>query len=453
MTIIMKSKFKKATLLLTGIMVGGKLFAQTPDSSAMNPNYVQPFSSGHLRTFSIGFEGGLLTPYTMFGPNKADFRSPHEQIGYGGFIKEQLLPSFGLQADYMQGKESGAITTDDQANGTYTSFNTKIHYSVDLVGNFTLANINWRNNQSFIQPYLTAGAGLINYTASVSNGGVTNVGNRSHDLFIPVGVGFKIDLAKGVNLDLGYQVNFVNADDFDGNVVGSTNDRFSYAHVGLEFAIGSRSKPQMATYNPVRSMRTEYLMSDRRLQIQLDQERAQNEQLRSDLNATNANLAKLTVDSDGDGVPDVFDKCPNTPTGTAVDGSGCPLPEKKPDVKVYVTKEDKEVVNEAVKNLEFDFGKSTIREHSFESLNKLATLLVNKGFSLKLAGYTDNVGSVAANLKLSKDRANAVKTYLAQQGVDPAKITAEGYGKANPIATNKTDAGRQINRRVEFSIY
>ena len=200
-------------------------------------------------------------------------------------------------------------------------------------------------------------------------------------------------------------------------------------------------------------MRTEYLMNDRRLKIQLDREKAENDQLRSDLNTTNSNLAKLTVDSDGDGVSDVFDKCPNTPTGTAVDGSGCPLPVKKPDVKVYITKEDKEVVNEAVKNLEFDFGKSTIRVHSDSSLNKLATLLVNKGFNLKLAGYTDNVGSVAANLKLSKDRASAVKTYLAQQGVDPAKITAEGYGKANPIATNKTDAGRQINRRVEFSIY
>src|ERR1700743_2364245 len=211
MTIIMKSNFKKATLLLTGIMVGGKLLAQTPDSTSANPNYVQPFSSGNLRTFSIGFEGGLLSPYTMFGPNKQDFKSPHEQIGYGGFIKEQLLPSFGLQADFMRGKEEGAVTADDQTNGTYTSFSTKIHYSVDLVGNFTLANINWGSKQSFMQPYLTAGAGLINYTAAVTNGGGTTIGSRSHDMYIPVGVGFKINLAKGVNLDLGYQVNFVNA--------------------------------------------------------------------------------------------------------------------------------------------------------------------------------------------------------------------------------------------------
>jgi len=221
----------------------------------------------------------------------------------------------------------------------------------------------------------------------------------------------------------------------------------------LEFALGSRSKPQMATYNPVNSMRTEYLMDDERLQLQVNQQKAENAQLRSDLNTTNANLAKLTIDSDGDGVPDVYDKCPNTPAGTAVDGSGCPLPVRKPDVKVYVTNEDRAVVNEAVRNLEFDFGKATIRAHSDSSLSKLASLMVAKGFNLKLAGYTDNVGSVEANLKLSKDRAEAVKTYLAQQGVDPSKITAQGYGKANPIASNKTDKGRQINRRVEFSIY
>jgi OOP family OmpA-OmpF porin len=450
----MKINYKKASLVLTGILVGSKLFAQTSDSSMMNKDYVKPFSDGSaFRTWSIGFEGGVLTPYTIFSVKNQDFHSPHEKIGYGGFIKDQLLPSFGLQANFMAGNIDGAITPQDEVNNTRTSFNTKINYSVDLAGNFTLANINWRHNKSAIQPYLTLGGGVISYTAAVSN----NTGNRvqearTHDFYLPVGAGFKIDVAKGINIDLGYQVNFVNADDFDGVVAGSTNDRFSYGHIGLEFALGSRSKPQLATHNPVSSMRSEYLMNEERLQIQADRQQAENHRLRRDLDKTNSNLAKLTVDSDGDGVPDIYDKCPNTPTGTPVDGSGCPLPVKKADVKVYVTQEDKRVVNEAVKNLEFDFGKATIREHSDASLNKLAQLLVSKGFSLKLAGYTDNVGSAAANLKLSRDRAEAVKIYLATQGADASKIQTEGYGKANPIATNKTEQGRQINRRVEFSL-
>ena len=171
------------------------------------------------------------------------------------------------------------------------------------------------------------------------------------------------------------------------------------------------------------------------------------------MNTTNANLAKLTQDSDGDGVADIYDKCPNTPAGTKVDGSGCPLPVVKTETKVYVTQEDRRIVNEAVRNLEFDFGKATIREHSFASLDQLAQVLKNKGFNLKLAGYTDNIGSAAYNLGLSKDRAEAIKTYLVSKGADAAKIQAEGHGKSNPIATNKTDAGRQQNRRVEFTLF
>jgi OOP family OmpA-OmpF porin len=451
----MKSKFKNAALLLTGVMVGGKLFAQTPDTAMMSKNYVQPFSSSDaFRTWSIGFNGGVITPYTVFGIKSQDYQSPHNEWGYSGYIKDQILPSFGLQAEYLGGYDAGAITAADQANGTYTKFRTNIKYAVDIAGEFTLANINWRHQQGGLQPYLSVGGGVIGYDPKVTYqpGDVLNEGNF-HEFYLPVGAGVKIDIARGVNLDLGYQVNFVNADDFDGTVVGNNMDRFAYGHIGLEFALGSRSKPQLATANPVASMRDEYLMDDQRLQMQVNAEKAENQQLRGDLNTTNANLAKATMDSDGDGVPDIFDKCPNTPTGTAVDGSGCPLPVAKPDVKVYVTQQDQQVVNEAVKNLEFDFGKATIREHSDSSLNKLATLLVNKGFHLKLAGYTDNVGSVAANLRLSKARAESVKTYLSAQGVDPSKIEADGFGKSNPIATNKTDAGRQLNRRVEFTIY
>jgi OOP family OmpA-OmpF porin len=120
---------------------------------------------------------------------------------------------------------------------------------------------------------------------------------------------------------------------------------------------------------------------------------------------------------------------------------------------VYVTEEDKRVVKDAINNLEFDLGKATIREKSFPSLDRVARLLTDKNFSLKLAGHTDNTGSDALNLRLSKDRAESIKTYLVSKGANASRIEATGYGESQPIATNKTAAGRQQNRRVEFTLY
>ncbi|MDP9048849.1 MAG: OmpA family protein [Bacteroidota bacterium] len=465
----MKLDLKRTSLLLIGILVGSKLFAQTIDTSHVSTDYVQPFSSNNaFRTWSIGVSAGVLTPNTPFGSNnQLDFTSPNGKLGYGAYIKNQITPTFGIQADFLGGKLSGD-NAQPNASGLspYNGFDTKIQYSASLSANITLGNITWHTNKSAIQPYITLGAGTMHYVPvlTYSNGTVANAKTDNSDgsineLFIPAGLGVKFNISPGVNLDLGYQVNFVYSDNIDGYVHGSTNDKFAYAHAGLEFAIGKRSKSQLAVHNPVSSMRTEYLWENQdtrtRLQAQIDAEKAKNEQLRNDLNTTNANLAKLTMDSDGDGVPDFFDKCPNTPAGTKVDGSGCPLPVTKPaeNVKVYVTEEDRKVVKEAIRNLEFDFGKATLRPRSFPSLDRVAQLLIDKNFSLKLAGHTDNVGSANANMKLSKDPAESIKTYLVSKGASASRIEATGYGKTQPIASNKTAKGRQINRRVEFTLF
>jgi len=452
----MKLNLKKAGLLLSGVVISSKLFAQTPTDTTINTtNYVKPFSGGeNFRTWSVGLHAGMMSPYTIFRGHE-DYKTPNERVGYGGYIKKQILHSFGLQANFFRGHVQG--TTPAFSNVTpYERFETKIKYAVDISANITLANINWKNHKSFMQPYLTVGGGSMNYSTSLyANAGSGSTPNARTDdfqqFYIPLGAGLKVNLAPGINLDLGYQVNFVQSDNLDGLNLGSNNDKFSYAHAGLEFALGKRTKPQLATHNPVNSMRVEYMTAERMLQNQLDQQKAENERLRNDLNTTNSNLARLTVDSDGDGVFDISDKCPNTPRGTKVDGSGCPL--AAPVTKVYVTEEDKRVVKDAIANLEFDLGKATIREKSFPSLDRVAELLVNKNFSLKLAGHTDNTGSDALNLKLSKDRAEAIKAYLVSKGANASRVEATGYGETQPIATNATAEGRQQNRRVEFTLF
>jgi outer membrane protein OmpA-like peptidoglycan-associated protein len=103
----------------------------------------------------------------------------------------------------------------------------------------------------------------------------------------------------------------------------------------------------------------------------------------------------------------------------------------------------------------FDFNKATLTPGAREKLSKIAGVLIAYpgAYSLEIEGHTDAVGSEEYNLKLSRERAEAVRDYLAQAGVKQERITAtRGLGKSQPVASNDTAAGRQMNRRVEIVI-
>lgn len=104
-------------------------------------------------------------------------------------------------------------------------------------------------------------------------------------------------------------------------------------------------------------------------------------------------------------------------------------------------------------NVHFDFGKATLRPESFPELEELAAYLKNKEtIRIEIAGHTDNVGMDADNLKLSQQRADAIKAWLLKKGIAPSRVIAKGYGAAQPVADNDTDEGRQLNRRTEVRI-
>ena len=106
----------------------------------------------------------------------------------------------------------------------------------------------------------------------------------------------------------------------------------------------------------------------------------------------------------------------------------------------------------ALHNILFDTGKATIKVESAAALTPIADLLKNDAsLKLEIQGHTDNIGAAAANLKLSQDRAAAVKGYLVQKlGSDGARLTTAGLGDTKPVADNKTEDGRGQNRRVEL---
>ena len=138
---------------------------------------------------------------------------------------------------------------------------------------------------------------------------------------------------------------------------------------------------------------------------------------------------------------DENDECPETP-GT-IENKGCPELEK----------EEEEILNTAFDNLEFETGKAIIKFDSYASLEQLGLLLVKKAdWKLKLEGHTDNVGSAQSNLALSKKRANAVKEFLTERGIDTSRIAVAFYGESKPVSDNETKEGRQKNRRVVMTV-
>ena len=104
-------------------------------------------------------------------------------------------------------------------------------------------------------------------------------------------------------------------------------------------------------------------------------------------------------------------------------------------------------------NILFDFAKSLLRNESYAELDKIVRMMrANPTMKIELSAYTDEIGNAKRNQDLSEDRAFASKQYLLSKNIEADRIISKGYGKLNPIASNKTEEGRQKNRRVEFKI-
>ena len=297
---------KKIVLLflLTGIVGAG--FAQTTTDDYNN---IQPFSgSSAFRKFTIGVNVGVMTPSVLFGGSN-DFAKPQATIGYGANVRYQINHYLGIQADYLGGELKGTQDSKDFAAGRPNyAFKTKLKYAASLSGVFTFGNINFLSTKNHVIPYGSVGIGTVGYSAKIqqtSGGSLVDYTNSlvpEHPLFFPVGMGLKFNLSTLMNLDLGYRMNFVDGDYLDGTSYQMPHhDKFSYGFVGLEFALGNQSKPQMLFDNPIARL-------NNNLQTQIDTVKEQTK--------------RLANDADGDGVADMFDKEPNTPAGCPVDSHG-----------------------------------------------------------------------------------------------------------------------------------
>ncbi len=140
-------------------------------------------------------------------------------------------------------------------------------------------------------------------------------------------------------------------------------------------------------------------------------------------------------DSDRDGVLEHVDRCPNTPEGEEVDANGCII------MRAQIT----------LDGIQFGFDSAEILPASERTLQRgLQILRDNPDVRVEIAGHTDNVGNAAYNRRLSRQRADAVKQWLVDHGVEASRMTTRGYGSTQPVASNDDEQGQAQNRRIEF---
>jgi outer membrane protein OmpA-like peptidoglycan-associated protein len=180
----------------------------------------------------------------------------------------------------------------------------------------------------------------------------------------------------------------------------------------------------------------------------------------------------LFTDRDGDGVSDDIDRCPELPGPK--ENFGCPWPDRDGDKVadkddrcpdepgppesqgcprrasgLIVVRRDR---IELKQQIHFQPNRAKILRDSYEVLDEVAEAIRDAPVAVRIEGHTDNVGKRKENVSLSQARADAVREYLIRGGVGEKRLTAVGYGPKRPIASNSTRAGRKLNRRVEFRL-
>ena len=141
-------------------------------------------------------------------------------------------------------------------------------------------------------------------------------------------------------------------------------------------------------------------------------------------------------DGDGDGVPDPYDFCKNTPPAAEVNECGCAIGEVL-----------------QLRGVKFEFNSARLTVNAQAILDSIAkTVMHYDAVQAEIAGHSDSLGPEGYNQSLSEERAGVVRDYLVQRGVAADRLTAAGYGESEPIADNSTEEGRERNRRVELRI-
>jgi len=464
-------------LILTFLMLGSSYLAMAQNQSTINYKYDdKPFNNSkkEFNDWSISAFGGinLLQNTDLVSWESGKFWIGHDLRFQ---LNKQITHAFGLSLEYQMGKSKQHGTVQDKyVSGYNGKVDGKTKYqAVSLLGDINASNLLRRidNKTEFKWAlHLYGGVGILGFKAYRDNfrgsgddyALVTEQKLNDKSIFFQVGSGLRYKINKRFDAELRAMYVMTGDEEFDGSgdpVPGhwtaadteeGRDDNMINLSLGLHYKFGKHEEA-LQWYSPF-VVQTQILAPEK----------------------------FECIDADKDGVCDQWDKCPDTPEGIRVDGSGCsldsdgdgvpdsidkcplvagsPLNGGCPDKVLQISGD--EVADQLTKwleGVEFDYDSDKIRAVSYPKLNNAAeVLLANPSFTFIVEGHTDAAGGVDYNQNLSERRAASVIRYLANKGVDTSKLSPVGKGKSdlkhpecNPV-TNCPPWKNLENRRVIF---
>lgn len=370
-------------------------------------------------------DAGMLFPDT----NRAGQQhSIDNDLLFGGALGWRFDNGFGAELDWQRSRRldiSQGDQTVDRLTGTLSSLNGYYIFS----------------QRTSFQPFILVGAGRSRFNA--------DGGSQADETTANVGLGAFVSLSDSIAL---------RGELRDSHGFGSSKHDDMLALLGVQWHIGHQAAAPVVAVIPTAALPAP----------PSDEDGDGVPDTRDKCAGTPAGVAVnadgCPLDSDGDGVSNDKDRCPNTPAGLRVDEHGCPLDNDGDGVA-----DDKDAcpgthqgapvdergcalpLKEAVRvDAHFDTNSAVLHPEDKAAIGKIADIAKRyPDASIKVQGFTDNIGSRGANRILSQARADSVRRSLVEDfQIPPERIEAVGYGAAQPVASNATEAGRAQNRRV-----
>jgi len=361
--------------------------------------------------WSIGIKGGanyfIVAPY-------ASERTDQIHLMVGGTLEYTINPLVGIGLEYNYNPYSrpyyiNATTNGDLVGSThdailYSSINFSNLLTPYRAGFFSKLNI-----------YGDAGVGLGFYNFSLNDAPKAN----AESPMAKVGLNAEYNISKSLSLGIEGQYRYYHRKNLGGAY--ANNVEALTTTIGLRYKFAANGDKQHARNISI----CEYYPKPAPLTAE-----------------ERANLSKIS---------EALDRL------DAVEAQNDTLNKKlqklEEDMKALETME-KGVVNASFQNVEFEFASDQLTEGSYSTLDQISVILINNPSwaKLEVSGHTDNIGTSEFNQTLSEARANSVKEYMLSKNVPATSVIITGYGEDKPVATNDTEEGRQMNRRVEFEI-